>query len=184
MVKTKALLITSIIQSIFVIVVFVVIYTFILNQISDTVNKIDQIKTEIRRQETLSLMKKDVEDSTANESKIYGYFIGVNGVADFLKTIEGLVSSSSLQYDIQSIAYEAPSQPTAPINTELLRVKMSITGKWANVQHFLELIENYPLKIDIRSVSLNQTGDLTVSGKTVHQWSANIDFTALKLKNI
>ncbi len=181
--KTKASLISLIILDIIIVAIFAILYSFTANQISDTVNKIDQIKTEIKKEETLALMKKDVEDSKNYENKFYGYFIGANNVADFLKTLDDLVSSSSLKSNIQSIAYES-SDGTGAINTEFVRVKISVLGRWGNVQYFLKLLENYPLKIDVKNISLNKTSDAVVSGRKVSIWSADVDFTALKLKNI
>jgi|GEM_PF-3305569 len=181
--KTKILLSFLIILDLCLVAVFVVLYIFTKNQITDTINNTNQIITEIKRQETLSLMKKDVEDSKNYENKIYGYFIGADNVADFLKTVEGLVASSSLKDDIQSVDYESPST-VASVNTELLRVKVSVEGEWKNIQYFLKLVENYPLKIDIRNLSLNKVSDSVISGRKVSIWSANVDFMVVKLRNI
>jgi hypothetical protein len=181
--KTKTFLILMIILDLFFVAVFIALFTFIKKQISDTVSMTDQIKAEIKKEQTLSLMKKDIEDSKNYQDKLYGYFIGKDNVADFLKILENLVSSSSLKSEVQSVAYE-PTDKSALISTELVRVKMNVVGEWKNIQFFIQLLENYPLKIDIKNVSLNKSSDAVVSGRQIPQWSANIDFTVAKLKNI
>jgi len=181
--KTKTFLILLIFLDIFFIAIFIALFIFTKNQISDTINKEDAIKTEIKKEETLSIMKKDVEDSKNYEDKLYGYFIGKDNVVDFLKTLDDLISSSSLKSEIQSINYESLAKINL-IETELVRVKMNVKGKWENIQFFLKLLENYPLKISIKNISLNKFSDSIISGKTIPEWSADLDFTAVKLKNI
>ncbi len=60
---------------------------------------------------------------------------------------------------------------------------MNVIGQWKDVQFFLALLENYPLKITVKSVSLSTFGTYEVKGKNVPEWSGDFEFTALKLKD-
>ena len=93
-----------------------------------------------------------------------------------------MVASSSLKSQVDSISYDQSSDLSA-VSAEFLDVKISVEGTWSNIHFFLKLLENYPLKIDIKSVSLKQFTTYTVGGKQVPQWSGDIDFTVVKFKD-
>ena len=162
--------------------IFFSMFFFMKGKISETVSKEDEIKTEIEKGESLSFMQKSVEENQVNEDKVTGYFIPSNGTASFIKVLENIVASSSLKSQVNSINYE-PSSDLSAINAEFLDVKISVAGTWSNLNFFLKLLENYPLKINIRSASLKQFTTYTVGGKQIPQWSGDIDFTVVKFKD-
>ncbi len=179
--ETKILVIILLILDLAAIMVFILLFSFTKKQISDTVSKTDEIKAEITKKETLFLMKNDISYGKNYENNLYQFIIGKNDVVGLIKTIESMVASSSLKSDINSITYEQSSKLT-PINSELVKISMSASGEWKNLQFFLNLLENYPLKIDIRNISFARSGD--AGAKKVPVWTGNFEFTVVKLKNI
>ncbi len=181
--KTKALATFTLILALFSLSVYFSMFFFMKNRISETMQKQNEIKTAIEKKESLSLTQKSIEDNQVNEDKISGYIVKSNSVADFIKIMESIVASSGLKSQVGSISYESSNNLSA-FNAELLDVKITALGPWSNIHFFLQLLENYPLKIDIRSVSLKKFTDYVVKGKDVPQWSADIDFTVVKFKDI
>lgn len=178
--ETKAWLITLIIIDIISITAFIFLFNFINNQTLDTINKEDQIKSEVKQEEIRVVKKTDIADSKIYQEKLLNYVIPSGGTVDFIKTIESLVSSSSLKSDIQSvnnISYDKGSS----LNMELLSINMNVLGEWKNIQFFIKMLEKYPLKIDIKRINLHQFSSYVINGREVPEWSASIEFTVVKI---
>ena len=179
--KTKILLISLLVTDLVLATVFFMIFSYTRSQISQTIDETNQIKVEIKKEESRSLMKKDIEDAAGYKDILNTYLIHEDDVVSFIKILESMVATSSLKSEVSSVTYQ-PSSALTPINGELLRVNITVTGEWKNVQFFLQLLENYPLQIAIQKISLEKTSPLEVNGRKVPQWSAGFDFTVITLK--
>ena len=110
------------------------------------------------------------------------YIIPSGGTVDFIKLLEQLVSNSNIKSDIKNVTTENDNKDNL-VGAELIRINMDVLGEWKNVQFFITLLENYPLKIEIKSISLNKFSDNVVKGRSVSQWAGNFEFTVLKYKD-
>ncbi len=173
--KTKTILIVFLLADIVIVSIFFSLFFFTKSLTSDTSSKEEEIKGDIKREESVSLMKKDVGFGKDSESELSGYLLGKedSDAANFIKVLENAAGTSSLSINVQSISYEEDAKLDA-VRGEYVRIKLNISGKWENVLSFIKFLTNYPLKIDIKSISL---------GSTDTKWGADIDFTAVKLKN-
>lgn len=160
--------------------VFFVIHSLVNAEIAETMVNENKIQTEVSKEDSLSSMEKSVEENELNSGKLTGYIIPANSVSEFIQTLDNIVSSSGLKSQIGSIAYQSSASLSA-VNAELLDVKITVEGSWSGLHFFLQLLETYPLKINIENVSLKQT-DETIKG-AVPQWSGDIEFTVLKFKD-
>jgi Tfp pilus assembly protein PilO len=180
--ETKILAIILIVIDILSIVAFIFLYNFTTNQITESVNKEDQIKLKLKKEDTITLMKDDLAQGKMFQDNLTAYMIPSGGTVEFIKTIEQLVLNTGLKSDIKTVANE-PYDKGSAINAELLRVNMDVIGEWKNIQFFLQSLENYPLKINLVNVSFNKFSDYTINGKTVPQWSGTFEFTVVKIKD-
>lgn len=181
--ETKLLIIVLILIDIISIGAFVFLYNFTTNQIIQSINTEDEIKMELKKEDTVSLMKQDLAQGKIFQDKLTSYMIPASGTVDFIKTLEQLVANSGLKANVKTVASTAYDKGNS-IGAELLKVSMDVTGEWKNVQFFLTSLENYPLKIDITSVSFDKFSDYTVNGKVIPQWSGSFEFTVVKLKGV
>jgi Tfp pilus assembly protein PilO len=177
--ETKILVTTLLFSVIGAFVIFVVLYGFTEGQITDTVKKENQAKDQIVRNDTLLLMKNDIKFGEDNEQALFSYVVPQDGIASLLSNIEGLTASSSLTYTIASLDYES-DDTIAPFGLEYAHIDIQVNGSWKNIHHFLDLLEAYPLKINIRNISLDKTAP---SGTAGSGWSGDIEFTVLKFKS-
>jgi hypothetical protein len=152
------------------------------NQTIDSNNKEDQIKNEIKKQESRSFMQKDLDDANIYKNKINEFIIKEGDIVGFIKILEDMVSSSGLKSEVKSVSAES-NDDLGVINSEYIRVKLDVTGGWNNIQFFLKLIENYPLKIDIDKVFLTKFSDYEARNKEMPQWLGSFEFTVVKLKD-
>ncbi|MFH1454795.1 MAG: hypothetical protein ABIF22_00490 [bacterium] len=180
--QTKILVIALLLIDIISIGAFVFLFSFTQSLITESIKKENEIKKELKKQETQSLMKDSFALGEMYQEKLVSYMIPQGGVVDFIKTLEQLVSNSGLKSDIKTVSIEIYDKGGS-IGTELIRINMDVIGEWKNIQFFLTSLESYPLKIDIKKVSFNKFSDYTIKGKSIPQWSGSFDFTVIKIKD-
>lgn len=180
--KTKNLVIILIILNIFSISFFLFLFNHTNDLITESVLIENELKNEIKRDDARVFMKEDLLRAKSYEEKISGYVISKEGTVDFIKTLEQLVSSSSLKSNIKNVSNENYEKGNA-IGAELMKVNVDVIGEWKNIIYFLKLLENYPLKIDIKTISLNMFSSYTVGGKIVPQWVGSFEFSIVKMKD-
>ena len=181
--KTKKILITFLIIDIIMIVIFSGLYMYMKKQVINSNDKENQIKNEIKKQESRSLMQDDLNDSKLYSNKIKDFIIGGEDTVGFIKIMENMVSSSNLKFEVKSVS-AVSNTDLDNINSEYLKVILNVTGGWNNIQYFLKLLENYPLKIDIDKISLTKFTDYEVKGDVLPQWLGDFEFTVIKLKSV
>jgi len=180
--ETKTLLIIMGIADLFIIGLFIFIYNYTNNLINESINTESNIKTELQKQDARIMMKNDLISSETYQDKLKEYIIPSGGTVDFIKLLEQLVSNSNIKSDIKNVTTENDNKDNL-VGAELIRINMDVLGEWKNVQFFITLLENYPLKIEIKSISLNKFSDNVVKGRSVSQWAGNFEFTVLKYKD-
>ena len=180
--ETKILMMVMLFIDLLSIGAFIFLYYLTTNLINETINLSDSVKAELKMEDTAVLLKDDLALGKNFQDELMNYIIPKGGTVDFIKTIEQLVTSSGIKSDISSVINEPYDKGTA-IGAELVRVNMTVIGEWKNIQFFLKLIENYPLKIDIKQASFSKVSDYTINGAKIPQWSGNFNFTAVKIKD-
>ena len=180
--KTKILVATLLLADIIFIVFFVFFFCYTKSLIANSVNEEDQIKTELKMEDTRAMMKGDLDSAKMYQEKLTDYMIPAGGTVDFIKTLEQSVLNSGLKSDIKNVSSETYDKGDS-VGMESLKVDVDVIGEWKNIQFFLNSIENYPLKIDIKSVSLSKFSDYIKNNKKNPQWSESLEFTVAKIKD-
>lgn len=180
--KTKNILIMFLVLDLILIAVFSIFYLYMKEQNIDTNDKENRIKNEIKKQEARSLMQEDLNESKIYGEKIKDLIIGQENIVGFIKIIEDLVYSSGLTFEMKSVSAES-NDNLKIINSEYIRVKLDVVGEWKNIQFFLNLLENYPLKINIDKVIFTKFSDYEAKSKKMPQWLGSFEFTVIKIKD-
>lgn len=180
--QTTALLITFLLIDVLSIGAFVFLFNYTTNQIAETVQIEDNLKSELKKNDTIALMKQDLFLGKMYQDKLMNYVIPSGGTVDFIKTLELLVANSGLKSNIQTVS-DQPYDAGNSLGMDNIVVDMSVVGEWKNIQFFIKSLENYPLKIDITKINLNKFSDYTVKGKDVPQWSCSLELTVVKVKD-
>ncbi len=126
-----------------------------------TSEKIDELSgREARIASSVSILRKEGE----NIKKITEYFFKENEVVAFTKKIEALGSQSGTRLTIQSLE-QGYTEKTVPF----LNFRIVATGKFADIQRLLILLENFPGKFEWKTVRLSldspQVAEVPVAGK-------------------
>jgi hypothetical protein len=176
--KTKIIFLTVLSLVVLASVCFVLMYISMNSLIANSAIKEDQIKTKIQTVDSKSLMKKDLEINSEKIAKLSDFVVGSGNTVDFIKSLENITAQNNLKINIKN----AVSKASTSDKLELLNITLEVTGEWKNVEYFLELLENYPLKISINNISISKSSDIKVNGKIVPQWIGSYDFSVVKLK--
>jgi len=161
-----------------VVVIFFVLYSFTMSQVTDTVAKESQIKAEVIKKDKTYIMKNDIKLGKSYENSLYSYIVGKDGIADLIRVVEGLASKSSLKSEIKNISYETQNNLSS-VGLEFIKIEMKVSGEWKNLNYFIELLENYPLKIQINSSSLAMIG---TSANKKPEWSGDFELMIVKFR--
>jgi hypothetical protein len=180
--ETKTQVITLLLIDLISIGAFVFLFSTTNNLINESITTANDIKTELKIEDTRALMKEDLEQGQIYQEKLLNYLIPKGGTVDFIKTLEQLVLNSGIKSDIKTVSSESYDKGNS-IGEELIRINMDVIGEWKNIRFFLTTLENYPLKIDIIKISFNKFSDYIIKGKTIPQWSGNFEFTVVKIKD-
>ncbi len=156
---------------------FIFLHIITVNKISDAAISEEKIRNEIIRNESVDIMKKDLGTSIDYEKEMKKYFIGSDesDLANFISALEKFSSDNALKITVNSVSFE-DSPKLLPIRAEYARLPISLLGKWENTQNMIRFLENYPYKIELKSVTLQRNFES-------HDWSESIDFDVARLKN-
>jgi hypothetical protein len=180
--KSKKILFLSSVMATFSVLVFLTMFFIIKSLNQSSLEKSNEIKNEIEKDESLFFIKKDIENNKILLEKIDNYVIKSDEVVNFIQAIEGLALNNGLKSEVKSVSFTSFSDIDSSY-LELTKVKINVVGEWGNVEYFLQILENYPLKINIANISLSKFTSNTVKGKTISQWSGDFEFTVVKLKD-
>lgn len=165
-------------------------YVYLSFYIAGLTDKTAEIKTEIEtmRIKLAHARKLNVSaEKTADErKKVMSYFLEQRQVIDYVTSLESVADSFGLMYTTNSIE-NTDSDTLSPNNKELLKVSMSLTGKWSSLIRYLSYIESLPYavhidKLDISTGGTNSTTVIASSTNKEPSWSMSLIFSTIKNK--
>jgi hypothetical protein len=180
--KTKKIFLLILTVDIILVILFCALFLYVKSQNIKVSNIESEIRNEIRKQESRSIMQEDLNRGIESEIELKKYFVEKENIVGFIEIIEDAVFNSGLKSEVKSVSTES-NDKLAKIDIEILRVKLDVIGEWGNILYFVKLLENYPLEIKIEKMFLTKYSDYDLKNKIMPQWLASLDFTVLKLKD-
>jgi predicted O-linked N-acetylglucosamine transferase (SPINDLY family) len=101
------------------------------------------------KQGKLSVILAALKGESEHINKLDGYFIKEREIVSFAKSLELVGTSAGAVMTI-----EALTPQTNKDNTSTLSIRLKAVGKFANLMRALELLENFPAKIEWSSVDI------------------------------
>src|SRR3989344_2501343 len=157
------------------------LYVFLFRSLASSSGRIAEIRSELelkeRERSSIEALRKNFDNTSALRAEIDSYFVDKDGVVDFIEYLESLARSRDLLVETQSVALSESEEGAIH---EILRQTIEVEGSWADVTHFLSLVETLPFGIFVEEMSLNLNEDATKS--KAGSWLGRVSFTAVKLK--
>ena len=154
---------------------------------------LNQLETDIKTNDTLQSIETVLTDAKGDIEKLESYFVGQDGIVDFIETVESYGRTSGVKMSIDFVGVEGGIQANNKGDVkETLRIKLSTEGSWTATVHFLSLIEHIPFRINMDRVrflysstsasSLSFTPPKGVTLPKNRVWKSGIELTVLKLR--
>lgn len=158
--KTKKILIIVSIIAISVLL-FDIFFIFSIYKKRDSVAKPrEDFLTEMTKESQLVLIKKIIEETSAERTNLNLCFVNNDEVVDFIKSVELISKLAGVSIEMKSVGTEN-SEVIRGVNVETLVVEVVIEGSWDGTFKFLSLIENIPYNTTIDRVSINKSAEET-----------------------
>ena len=164
----------------------------------------EQVETQelkIRRDQILS---KSAQNTNIERQQLASYFIKPNASIDFVSSVENTASNLGLSYNTNQIDNSTTDNLSSQ-NKELLKINMTVSGRWSNIIKFLRYIETVPYSIKIDKADLSADIGTDVQDSTVvlntpnatdkntklsaipaqkgSSWKLQISFSVIKIKD-
>lgn len=183
--KTKQILLTIIVLVIAVSIAYAMLFLNIKeknNNISALSNEIDIV---LQKEIKLRSVKHLINDTEQDRVKLDSHFVTDDEVVNFIEKIENLGTDSGTKVEVISVYVDDVNKEVtnqAAIN-ELLYLDFKTEGSFAQMFHFLSMLEKLPFKIDIPQVNFEKTLDGTGKvNKSLGSWKGLFSITVVKLK--
>lgn len=152
-----------------------------------------QLETDIKTNDTLQSIETVLADAKSDIEKLESYFVGRDGIVDFIETIESYGNISGVKTLVEFVGVEGGvEENNVESIKEIVRIKLATEGSWVATEHFLSLLEHMPFRISMERVSflylpvsessLSFTPPKGVTLPKNRIWKGSIELTALKLK--
>ncbi len=180
----QKIFILALIAFIVVLTVNIIFSHLLIDKIIGINDKIRQLNLSSAEREKEISLKDTIQNSDAERKKLASYFVGA-GNAETVKFTQYLEEQARVAGVAQhkTLDYEALGELGTSNIVSGIRYRFNATGKWNNVFTFLRQVENLPKVVSLHGVTLSAGGSSLMgqgSGKT---WSADLDFSVVKLKN-
>ena len=155
----------------------------------------EQVETQELKIKRDQLLSKSAQNTNVERQKLSSLFIQPNASIDFVSSLEKSASDLSLLYSTNQIENISPDSLSSQ-GKELLKISMTISGKWSSVLRFLRYIETLPYVVKIERVdlvsgaSVESTDPTTAPAKNVNinidksnTWKLQISFSVIKIKD-
>lgn len=139
---------------------------------------------ESRIASSISILRRE----DANMGKISSYFFKENEVVSFAKKIEALGAQSGTTLTIEALD-QGYTEKTVPF----LNLRIKATGKYSNITRLLVLLENFPGKLEWKTIQFVRGNEPTVAvtagektpkpAATSPEWRAEVFLVALNFTN-
>ena len=140
----------------------------------ETATLTEQFSQSSTKQEQLRSVKALLADTATARAQVDLYFIGQDGVVDFLKTIEGLGKISRVALEVDSVNVEGAAKGSV---LEGVPIGVRFSGSFSNSMRFLYLLERFPVLGGIRFARLTH-----IDNTSSIPWSGTVTAHFSKLK--
>jgi len=155
---------------------WIVIQVRVVAQNANIAMAYEQLSLDERRDEQLRGVRALLRDTEAEQQEIDSYFVGADGIVQFLEELESLTRSTHAELEITSVDVKVEEESTSAL--EELSIILSVAGSWREVTTYLARLEALPYPITVSSVQFTQTVIQGANG-----WTIRVSFITPKLKS-
>jgi len=174
--RTKSILTISLVAALCSLSVFGFLAYRIVGINKATAELSENMAKEEKRNQQLRTLQDLLEELGAEEAALDGRFLSSEGLVPFIELVEDVGRDAGVTVEVVSVGIQPESEAGA--SHEWLKVALKAEGSWAEVFHFVRMLETMPyaIKLDQAGISREQTE------KGPASWQGAIVLRAAKLK--
>lgn len=152
-VKTKKILVFSIISAIVAFFLFGFLFWLIKSQNESIALLAGEVQQNSAKDDAVRSIRLLFDKNKDSLARLDSFFISKDGVVDFINSIDTLGKKYRVNLAIGEVTSEI-DQKIKDDFKETLKLRLDASGSWGNVIDFLTALENLPYKIKVDQVSV------------------------------
>lgn len=182
----KKILITLSLIALFILGGYYFVFNDIINKNRHTSSLKNELSHESTKEEYVTSTKKTLEDLDPDLTRINNSIVAAGADIGFIESLETLAKENGIEITINSLSLEDDIKfITTGVN--ILNIKAETSGGWKGTYKFISQLESLPVKIRIKSFSLETSGSsLSTDPKkplsAENTWKASFEMGVLKYK--
>jgi type II secretory pathway pseudopilin PulG len=117
------------------------------------------------------------KDTVINRSRLPSLLVSEADAVPFINAVEAVGPATGATISISSLSSGTDSDSSHRV----VMATISIAGTWANTMLAVEMIENLPYAISVKSLNVNASLANSSTPKTGSSWTAILDISVLSL---
>ena len=119
-------------------------------------------------------MSATYESTAASRALLPEFLVSSDDAVPFIDAVEDVGQTTGAKVSISTLS----SSATSGSSNQTITATISVTGTWANVMRAVEMIENMPYAVSVKSISIDVLSSTDQSG-SVPGWTAVLSISAL-----
>jgi hypothetical protein len=120
-------------------------------------------------------MKIIYNNTASNRALLPSFLVSMNNAVPFINAVEAIGPATGVTLSISSLSsgtYNASSHG-------VVTATISVVGNWTNVMRAIQMVENMPYAISVKSLNVDVLSSDGSLAKSAPQWTAALDISVL-----
>jgi hypothetical protein len=157
----------------------VVAYVFMYKDAVIKAEEADAIKTAVSVADKHTLeaenMKIIYNNTVSDRALVPSFLVSVDDAVPFIDAVEAIGPATGVTLSISSLSSGTDNASSHGIVTATI----SAVGNWTNVMRAVQMVENMPYAISIKSINMDVLSSDGSSAKSTPHWTAALDISVL-----
>lgn len=179
--KTKQIFLATIILVIVVSVAYIILLLKLKEKNNNVFALTNEVDVVLQKEIKLRSVKSLIKDTAKEREELDSRFVADDNIVNFIEIIEDLGADSGAEVEIISVSVSDINKEITNKSDigEFLNLDFKIEGRFAQVFHFLSMLEKLPFNIDILRANLEKISNET---KNADSWNGFFSIAVVKLK--
>jgi hypothetical protein len=177
--SAKKTLILALLLNIVAISLYVYLFVDIVNTQKEITISFDEIERHELDRVKLESVRNIIRDTEHDRAIVESYFVRTDGMVAFISNLESLASEAGVNMEINSINENNDYESLQTIG--YINIMIVADGLWDNVYRFIAMVENLPLKLDIKEAQIEAKGGIQGPSEGPRRWEASLSVEVGKI---
>ncbi len=162
---------------------YVFVFWYVKTKTEQATYALSAAEISYQQKDTVQEIAQSVIDIEEDLKKIDSYFVGADGIVDFINMLEQKAGEQSIEIETSNVSIVEPAEDL--LYGESLEVVLSVVGDWNDVMQYIRLVEGLPYALSVESASMSLMEVVTEEegAEPFLEWQADIVVRVIKHQN-